>query len=343
MSSFIPSGKQATQVDVAQAAGVSTATVSRFFADPERIQPELRARVRKAVEELGYTPHGAARALASRRTNTIGAIIPTLDSAIFATVIQTLQKHLAEEGRTLLLAATNYDPEQERRQIESLVVRGVDGLLLTGEAREEETYTLLRRRGIRYVNTYVHHQGSPHTTIGFDNRRAMAGVVDLLHDLGHRRFGMVAGIADGNDRAAERIAGTRTALEAKGLALPQEKIVEMPFKMAAGREGLRRLLDQPDPPSAILCGNDILAIGVYLEAERLGLNVPGDLSITGFDDLELARELPIGLTTVHSPLEEMGEAAARYLLEDTDPPESPLHVELRTELVVRGSTGVAPT
>lgn len=335
--------KQATQVDVAQAAGVSTATVSRYFTDPERIQPDLRARVRKAVEDLGYTPHGAARALASRRTNTIGAIIPTLDSAIFATVVQTLQKRLASEGRTLLLAATNYDPEQERRQIESFVVRGVDGLLLTGEAREDEAYALLHRRGIRYANTYVHHTASPHTTIGFDNRRAMAGVVDLLHDLGHRRFGMVAGIADGNDRAAERIAGTRNALQAKGLNLSQDQIVEMPFKMASGREGLRRLLDLPNPPTAVICGNDILAVGVYLEAERLGLNVPGDLSITGFDDLELAREMPIGLTTVHSPLEEMGDAAARYLLEDSDPPEIPQHIELRTELVVRGSTGVAPS
>ena len=129
-------GSRPTLEDVAKQAKVSTATVSRCFNAPERVRPALRQRVRDAVEALGYTPHGAARALASHRSNTIGAVVPTLDNAIFATVIETLQQQLSAAGRTLLVASSNYDPARERDQIETLIVRGVDGLMLTGETRD---------------------------------------------------------------------------------------------------------------------------------------------------------------------------------------------------------------
>jgi LacI family transcriptional regulator len=325
--------------DVARRAEVSTATVSRYFSAPEKIRPAMHLRVQVAIDELGYTPHGAARALASRRSNTIGAVIPTLDNAIFARVVQTLQDHLATQGRTLLLASSNYDPARERAQIEALIVRGVDGLMLTGEARDAEVYALLERRGICFASTYVHHPGSPHPTIGFDNRRAMEKVVAYLYDLGHRSFAMIAGITEGNDRAAERIAGTREALARRELALEPERILERPYAIAAGREALRRLVAGSPRPTAVLCGNDVLAVGALLEAAALGLKVPDDLSITGFDDLDLARELAPGLTTVHAPLEEMGRLTADFLLA-AEPDAGPArHIELPAELVVRGSTG----
>ncbi|MEM9683786.1 MAG: LacI family DNA-binding transcriptional regulator, partial [Pseudomonadota bacterium] len=218
-----------TLEDVARRADVSTATVSRFFSAPDKVRPAMRLRVQNAIDELDYTPHGAARALASRRSNTIGAVIPTLDNAIFATVVQTLQKALAAEGKTLLIAASDYDPQQERKQIENLVVRGIDGLMLTGEARDPAVYDLLIRRGIRYANTYVFHPSSPHATIGFDNRAAMAKVVGYLHDLGHRDFAMISGIADGNDRAGERIVGVRDSLKNKKLRLDPNRLSEKPY------------------------------------------------------------------------------------------------------------------
>ncbi len=334
-----------TLEDVARRAGVSTATVSRFFSAPDKVRPGMRHRVREAVEALGYRPHGAARALASRRSNTIGAVIPTLGNAIFATTVQTLQRELAARGNDLLLAAFDYDPARERGQIENLIVRGVDGLLLTGEARDPAVYSLLKRRGIRYANTYVHNPGSPHPTIGFDNRRAMHKLVGYLHDLGHRSFAMIAGIAEGNDRASERIAGSREALAARGLELAPERLLERPYSMAAGRGALRQLMALSPRPSAVLCGNDVLALGALLEAGALGLSLPEDLAITGFDDLDLAKEIPPGLTTIHAPLEEMGRQTAAYLLDPdadsgVDGDASP-HIELPAELVVRGSTGPA--
>ena len=328
-----------TLEDVARRAEVSTATVSRYFSAPEKLRPALRLRVHVAVGELGYTPHGAARALASQRSNTIGAVIPTLDNAIFATMVQTLQKVLSAKGKTLLLAASNYDPDQERGQIENLIVRGIDGLMLTGEARDPAVYALLERHGIRYANTYVHHPASRHPTIGFDNMRAMQKVVGYLYDLGHRSFAMIAGITKDNDRAAERVAGVKEALSQRRLALDTARILEQPYSIAAGREALRRLCSGTNRPTAIVCGNDVLALGALLEAGALGLRVPQDVSITGFDDLDLAREIGPGLTTVHAPLEEMGRLTAEYLLATEGTEDLPLHLELPAELVVRGSTG----
>jgi LacI family transcriptional regulator len=328
--------------DVARDAAVSTSTVSRCLTAPHKVRPEVCQRVKKVIAELGYTPHGTAQALVSRRSNTIGAVIPTLDNAIFATVVQTLQHALIRKGQTLLLAASDYHLDQEYDQIEKLLVRGVDGLMLTGEARDPAAYRLLDRHHVRYVCTYVHRPESPHPTIGFANRRAMAKVVGYLHDLGHRSFAMIAGVTEGNDRAAERVAGLQEALSQRNLALDPGRILEQRYAIAAGREGLRRLCASPERPTAVVCGNDVLALGALLEAGTLGLRVPEDVSITGFDDLDLAREIGPGLTTIHAPLEDMGRLTARYLLAAEAPEGPPLHLELPAELVVRGSTGPAP-
>ncbi len=330
-----------TLEDVARKAGVSTATVSRCLSHPAKVRPALRQKVEEAVNQLGYTPHGAARALASSRTNAIGAVIPTLSNAIFANVVQTLQREVAAAGRTLLLAASDYDMAREADQIRDLVVRGVDGLMLTGEDRDRSVYQLLQKRRIRYVNTYVFHPGSENPSIGFDNRGAMAKLVAYLHDLGHRRFAMIAGLTAQNDRARERVEGTKAALAARGLEAVA--ILERAYGLDAGRDALRRLMRGDAPPSAVLCGNDVLALGALLEAGRLGIAVPAELSIAGFDDLDVAREIPPGLTTIHAPLEEMGRQAASYLMRQEAKEASVHHVELPAELVVRGSTGPAPS
>lgn len=329
-----------TLEDVAAAAEVSTATVSRCLSHPEKVRPALRSKVEAVIARLGYTPHGAARALASSRTNTIGAVIPTLSNAIFAAVIQTLQEALAAEGRTLLLAASDYDRKREAQQIGNLVVRGIDGLMLTGEEREPGVYDLLQRRSIRKVCTYVHHPASPHSTIGFDNAAAMVRLVTFLHDLGHRRMAMIAGLSQDNDRATERIEGVRRALAARDLAALA--VLERRYSVNEGRQALRTLMERAERPTAVLCGNDVLALGVLLEAQHLGIRVPEQLSITGFDDLWLAREIMPGLTTIHAPLHDMGRLAADYLMAPSTPDEAPLHRELPAELVVRGSTGPAP-
>jgi LacI family transcriptional regulator len=178
--------------------------------------------------------------------------------------------------------------------------------------------------------------------VGFDNARAMAQVVRYLLDLGHRHIAMLAGQTRDNDRAAARVAGVREALRAAGLSLPAARLVERPYELAAARDGLRVLLQADPAPTAVVCGNDVLATGALLEAARLGVAVPGQLSIVGFDDLDLAGHLQPGLTTVRVPAEEMWRLAADRVLDALRGVEVPRSTEIEVALVVRGSTAPPP-
>jgi LacI family transcriptional regulator len=271
--------------DVARRAGVSTATVSRVVNHPEGGRPALRARVESAVAQLGYVPHAGARTLRSRRTGTIGAVFPTVDNAIFAKAIDALQRRLAEADHQLLIATSGYDPAVEESQALNLLRRGADGLVLCGCAQRPALLARLRSRGVPVVHVMSWPLPPGHIGVGFDNAGATRQVVRYLLDLGHRRIAMLAGVTRDNDRAAERVRGVREGLAAAGLTLPPEAITERRYALAPARDGLRYLLGASPRPTAIVCGNDVLAIGAMLEAQRLGLDVPRDLSIVGFDDL----------------------------------------------------------
>ncbi len=312
--------------------------MSRFLNGPASLSPARAEQVRRAIAELGYKPHGAARALASRRTGAIGAIVPTLDGAIFAAVLQELQRYVVEAGMTLMVGSSNFDAEQEREQVDNMVVRGIDGMMLTGEDRSPDVYETLAADGVRFVNAYVYHPGSPHPCVGFDNAGAMQRLIGYLWDLGHRRFGMVAGITRGNDRARERLAGAREGLAERGATFVENGVVERPYSIAAGRNGMRALMTLSQPPTAVMCGNDILALGALLEAQSMGLSVPKDVSVTGFDDLAIAQEIAPRLTTIHAPVEQMGWLAANYLLGKESESEAPFQRCLAADLVVRDST-----
>ena len=200
-------------------AGVSTATVSRVLNEPERVSAKTRSRVEAAVAHFDYTPHFGGRALASNRTNTVGAVIPTMENAIFARGLQALQEALAEDGVTLVVATSNYDPEREAQQIRALLGRGVDGLVLIGEARDPALYETLERRSVPFVLVWSWRRDCPWPCVGFDNRAAARAMAQKVLDLGHRRIAMIAGVTHGNDRAAARVDGVRDALAARGLRI----------------------------------------------------------------------------------------------------------------------------
>ncbi len=324
--------------DVARRARVSTATVSRVLNSPADVSEGLRARVESAVAALGYVPHGAARALASRRSHTIGAIIPTIENAIFARGVQALQGALYEAGYTLLLASSDYDSAREMRALRSLIARGIDGLLLVGESRSRSAYELMQAKGIPYVNTWIYRHNSRHPCIGFDNRAAARRMADLLLDLGHRNIAMLSGRTRDNDRARQRVEGVQASLAARGLGLPAAHLLERPYDIDAARAATRDLLETSTPPSAILCGMDTLAVGALLECRARGLRIPHDISITGFDDLELASAVEPPLTTMRVPSGEMGTVAAEYLLARIAGHEVQSRVRLEAVLVERGST-----
>jgi LacI family transcriptional regulator len=324
--------------DVAERAGVSTATVSRVVNQPDGVRPELRRRVEAAVVQLGYVPHAGARTLKSRRTGTIGAIFPTVDNAIFAKAIDALQRRLAEADHQLLIATNDYSPATEESQALNLLTHGADGLLLCGIGQRPSLLARLKSRGVPAVHVMSWPPPPGLTCVGFDNARAMAQVVRYLLDLGHRRVAMLAGVTHDNDRATARLAGVRDALAAAGLKLPPAYVAERRYGLAAAREGLQHLMRAPTPPTAVVCGNDVLAFGALLEAQRLGLDVPRELSIVGFDDLELASHVHPALTTVHVPAEAMWRTAADQVLAMLGGGDVPPDAQVEVSLVVRGST-----
>ncbi|CCN35230.1 putative Transcriptional regulator LacI family [Vibrio nigripulchritudo SO65] len=331
--------------DVAKAAGVSTATVSRALNQPHQVKEPLRLRIEEQINKLGYVRDGAARALASNKKRMIGAVIPTIDNAIFASGINALERRLYEEGYTLMLAVSNYDPMHELKQVRDIMEQGVDGLLLVGNEHAPETYSILEKHNQNFANLWVLDRESPYPSVGFDNFRAAQQITQYLINQGHRRFGFISGITEGNDRATARLNGALSVLEEQGIALHSQDIVECRYDIWEGRNACRHLLSRKKSsrPSAIICGNDVLAFGCLTECRELGVSVPEEVSITGFDDLPLCEHLTPSLTTIHVPSQMMGERAAEFILDKIAGRECPSHIEVPTQLVVRESTAQAPS
>lgn len=327
--------------DVARAAGVSLATASRALSDPAAVREGTVAKVREAAAKLGYVPHGAARALATRRTRTIGAVFPPVDNPIFATATQALSHELAVSGYTMLLASHEWDMEGELAATRALVERGVDGMVLVGLDRLPETYTVLDRAGVPYELAWSL-DGGPHHSVGLSHRSASIRATQHLIDLGHTEIAVIAGETLGNDRARERLAGVRDALEARGLALPAERIEQATFTLGEGRRAFGELLSRAPGFTALVGGNDVVALGAMLECIARGIRVPGEISIVGFDDIELAGAMTPGLTTVHVPSAEMGREAGRRLLARLAGEAVARIREFAAPLVVRGTTGPPP-
>jgi len=339
----MPSDKPSLLADVARMAGVSLSTASRALSEPDIVHANTRRRVQEAVAKLGYVPHGAARALASKRSKTIGAVIPTLDNPIFASSVQAMQKRLADDGYTLLLGSHEYDLTTEARVIAALVERGVDGIVLVGTDHDPAVYALLDKAGLPYELTWTLDGGTFHHCLGFSNRAAAAQVVVHLLELGHRHFAVVSGHTSTNDRARERVAGVRETLGAHGLNLPAQLLIETEFSIHSARAAFGRILDTGSTVTAVVCGNDILAVGVLMEAAARGIAVPGMLSVTGFDDIDLAREWTPPLTTMRLPFLEIGQRAAERMLDRIrGSGAAPRIEEIQVELIPRGSSGPAP-
>ena len=324
--------------DVARLAGVSTATVSRVLNHPESVTPQMRHSVLTAVDTLGYIPHGAARALASRRSNTVGAVIPTIDNAIFARSVQAFQDRLFESGFTLLLASSDYNQDRERREVQALVEHGMDGLLLIGESHHKDLYELLHRKQVPYINTYTYSENSPHPCVGFDNEQAAYHLTCYLMDIGHTNIAMIAGITEGNDRALNRVLGVKRALTERGLRFMPEHYNEWAYEISEGRKAANHLLASPVPPTAIVCGNDVLALGALFECLAQGINVPAEMSLTGFDGLDLTGQVTPPLTTVLVPSFEMGRRSAEYLIARLNDKPVTDKTRLESSLIIRNTT-----
>lgn len=321
--------------DVARASGVSTATVSRCLNFPAQVAEATREKVLRAVSDLEYSPNFGARVMAARRTNTIGAVIPTMENAIFARGLQAFQDELHRHGFTMLVASTSYRPDREEEQIRSLVARGADALLLIGHKRNPEIYRFLDRQRVPALVTWAFDDKFDRPSIGFDNRAAMVGMANEVIKLGHRRLALISAETSINDRAAMRHQGILDAMVAADLNADDLQYEETSYGIEEGAVAFERIMFRETRPTAVFCGNDVLAVGALRRAREMGISVPGDLSVIGFDDIELAQVAFPALTTVHVPHREMGRLAALALVnfvKDGTPLQS---VELPTVQVFR--------
>jgi len=335
--------KSPTIADVAEQANVSTATVSRCLNQPDKVKPEVRERITQAIQKLGYVPSGAARALASRRTHTIGAVVPTIDNAIFSEAIQHLQSGLTQANYTLLLANSGYSLDEELREVNSLLSRGIDGIVLVGEMHHPKVYAAIEQKAIPYVNLWTYNPKSKYSCIGFDHIKAGNQLAEHLISLGHTELGIISGFQENNDRALLRFQGIQQTLKAKDLEIPESRIIECRYSVEQANLSLHQLLDRHPEITAISCGNDVLAIGALSAARERSIKVPEQLSITGFDNMEIIPFLSPALTTVNSPSRRMGAKAAEYILNQIQ--NKLLNIErteLTAELIIRDTTGPAP-
>ena len=334
--------QRATITDVARRAGVSKATVSAVINDSAAVQGSTRDRVLAAIDVLNYRPSQVTHSDA-RRTRSIGLLIKEIDNPYYAEVVLGARAHANEQGYTLLVASSEGEYEAERRAVELLQAKDVDGLIATpvlDEHADLSHFFELKRRNLPFV-LLEEVRGVPASIVDVDNREASRKAVEHLIQQGHTRIVHLAGPRY-SMHSEERIDGVRHACSASHLIFTDKDIVVAGAHLADGYEAAMALFRKRSTarPTALTCYNDLVAIGVCRALQELGLRIPDDVSVIGFDDIPLLEYLPVPLTTVRMPKAEMGAVAARMLIRHIEsktviPPQK---VVLDAELVVRQST-----
>ena len=310
-----PGPAKVTVREIASAAGVSIATVSRVLNQPQLVQPGKRDAVQRAVLALDYIPNRHARSLSSHRSRAIGLLVPTLSNPLFAPTIAAIEAALDATGHALLIHCTQRDPERQLKQVRHLVEHGVDGLILTGAAMSPAVAALLARAAIPHVVQDASLGASPAPAVAFDNAAAMAMAVQHLQAQGHRAIAVLSGPIHNTAAVAERLAGAVRAIERAGAKLPPSwQVVTDDYENASVRDGAARLLDAAARPTAVACTGDIMALGLAAECQRRGLALPRDLSIIGCGNTEMGQYVEPALTTIGLPWERMGDTAVACLL-----------------------------
>jgi LacI family repressor for deo operon, udp, cdd, tsx, nupC, and nupG len=328
--------------DVAKLADVSTATVSRALATPERVSPEARARVLEAIVKTGYVPNPAARTLRSQKTYMVLVVLPDLANTFFSKILRGIEETLFEAGYGMIISDLDGSPEKEAHFAAFTAAGRVDGAILLnghlfGQSREGEGKPA--RISIPLVALCEAIPGADIPQIEIDNRAAACRMTQHLASLGHRRIAYVSGPA-ANILERERFQGFKDGLESAGLPFDPALVLPGDYTIEAGMQAGRDLVARSDWPTAVFCTSDEMAIGLMRTLFSAGLKVPDDISVAGFDDIEFAAVAEPSLTTIHQPRRELGQAAASALIDLLQGRPSPKRIRLETELVIRDS--VAP-
>ncbi|WP_428851238.1 LacI family DNA-binding transcriptional regulator [Imbroritus primus] len=330
--------------DVARMVGVSISTVSRALHRPEMVDADTRERVNAAVSALGYVPQGVGRALVSRRTYSIGAVIPRIGVSAFAQTVEALRQGLGQANYTLLLAQPPLNEQSDLRPLRRLIERGVDGIVLLGSDCPQAWLEIIEKNGLPMTTIWADASDAPPGAIGFDNRVAGRQAAEHLLQLGHREFAFISGYLASNQRSQQRYQGLLEAIAAGGGRLPRELVIEADYAFSEGYRAALQLLESGQRFTALVCGNDYLALGAMAGLRERGLRIPHDMSVIGFNDSEFSAFVDPPLTTIRFPSVEIGTAAAETLLAAIEGAERmPPALMLPTTLVQRSSTAPAAT
>jgi LacI family transcriptional regulator len=330
---------RATIREIAELAGVSIATVSRVVNGREDVSPETRELVQRVVRERGYTANRNARGLSAGKTGLIGATVPMLHHAYFSYILAGAAEGLYEQDMRLVLSPTMHEHHREVSLLERLMHGTTDGAVIILPEESSDELEQLLNHGYRFVvidpllplNERIPAVSAAHAA-GADQ------AMKHLLSLGHTRIAAITG-PRGWKATEDRRRGYYAALAAAGIMPDPELEVESNFELGGGAVAAEQLLALPEPPTAIFCFNDNMAVGAMQTARARGVGIPDDLSIVGFDDLEEAEIVTPALTTIRQPLAEMGRIAVSLLMRLLDNQRlEALHVELGTRLVVRDST-----
>ena len=321
-----------TSLDVARRAGVSQPTVSRALRDQRGVSASTRWRVRQAARELGYVPIQSGRALSTQTTGRVGIVSAELSNPFYPALIEPLHETLAGLGYRTILVTDRGDAPIE---LEPLIDGSLDGVILTTSERSSSLPNELERRGVPYVLINRQADGVDADCCVADNFAGSRAVADFLVGLGHTKIGAIYG-PDSTSTGHERAIGFRQRLSELGASLGDHLIYEGPFTEVTGANGFSALF--PHSPTAIFCGNDVMALGVRNAAEMAGVKVPDELTIVGFDDIPMAAWKVFDLTTMRIDLSDLAGQAARLLVARMGDPERPFErVVLTPQLILRGT------
>jgi len=336
-----------TSHDVARIAGLSQSTVSRALRDDPRVTPETRERVLAAAASLGYVPNAMGRNLVLRKTRTIGMVVTDLGNPYYPNLIAPLHDELARLDYRMILFTEQVDGEQEnadeRDRLAGLVDRGVDGAVLTTSTLDGAVPRELQRRNLPFVYLTREVDGVPADAAVVDNALGASLMAAEVVRFGHRCVAAIFGPENtSTGRGRER--GFRAGLRSAGVELPETHVRRGPFVVEAGQAAMHELMAQEPRPTAVICFNDLVAIGALNATRALGLRVPEDVSITGWDDLPMAAWDICQLTTVRQSMHEMARTAARLLVERIEGRAGgePRRVLFEPELVLRATLGPPP-
>ncbi|GAC1640523.1 MAG: LacI family DNA-binding transcriptional regulator [Chloroflexota bacterium] len=327
--------RKATSLDVARLAGVNQSTVSRALARDGKVSTDTRARVQAAARQLGYTPNAIARSLITQKTNIIGIVTADVTIPFQPYILEKFLQKLQARGRQVLVFTAAPD-QQADELLPTAFQYQVDALVVTSVTLSSQTLLHHSRGGTRVVLFNRYMEGGTISSVTGDNRAAGRVVADFFKDSGHERLAYIAGQLNSSTNR-DREQGFVTRLWERGSAKPQQESAGE-YTYEAGRAAALRLLDSTNPPDAIFCASDILAIGAIDAATAIGLRVPANVSIVGVDDIPMARWDAYSLTTIRLPVDDMVDATIDLLLQEPMRLAEPANIRFPGSLIVRGST-----